>query len=84
MWTSTNDLQLLYGKYWYTFDENQSQKEALLNKLDEMIAEKEYEIDNSWFISKISKIKKLWKLSADRIMTFNGYIPPYWQINEKK
>lgn len=84
LWTSASDLQLLYGKYWFTFDENQSQKESLLKKLDEMIAEKEYEMENSWFISKITKGKNLWKLKEDRATISTGYIPPYWQIGENK
>lgn len=84
LWTSITDLQLLYDKYWYGFDENQTQKEALLKKIDEMIAEKEYEIENSWFISKIIKNKKLWKLKSDKATVSIGYVPPYWQIDEKK
>jgi hypothetical protein len=62
----------------------QSQKEALLKRLDELIAEKEYEIENSGIISKIVKSKKPEELKVDKTTVYLGYIPTYWQIDDKK
>ena len=84
LWTSLEELKLLYAKYWFTYDEKQSQKEALLKKLDELIAEKEYEIENSWIISKIVKSKKSAQLIVDKTSISLGYIPTYRQIDDKK
>ncbi len=84
LWTSIDKLQLIYAKYWFTYDDMQSQKEALLKRLDELIAEKEYEIENSGIISKIVKSKKPEELKVDKTTVYLGYIPTYWQIDDKK
>ena len=79
-----SELKKIYAKYWYIFDDIQSQKEDVLRKINEEIVEIWYEIDGSWFISKILKGRKLWKLEADRKMVLDWYIPPYWQIWDNK
>jgi hypothetical protein len=84
LWTSMQELELLYAKYWFTFDEQERQKDALLKKIGELIAEKEYEIENSLLISKIAKGKQLWNLEVDKKIVSNWYIPTYWQIDENK
>ena len=84
LWTSLDELKLLYEEYWFTYNEKQNQKEALLKKLDELIAEKEYETENSGIISKITKSKKSAQLKVDRTTISLGYVKPYWQIDEKK
>ena len=84
LWTSVEQLQLLYAKYWYIFNESHDQKDEILRKLDESIAEKEYEVENAWFISKMTKWKELSKLKEDREVISYWYIAPYWQIDDKK
>lgn len=83
-WTSMPELELLYAKYWFTFDEQERQKNTLLKKIDELIAEKRYETENSSLISKIVKGKQLWNLEVDKKIVSNWYIPTYWQIDENK
>lgn len=84
LWTSMPELELLYSKYWFTFDEQERHKDALLKKINELIAEKEYEIENSLLISKIAKGKQLWNLEIDKKIVSDWYIPTYWQIDENK
>jgi uncharacterized membrane protein YhaH (DUF805 family) len=84
LWTSMPELELLYAKYWFTFDEQERQKNALLKKIEELIAEKGYEIENSSLISKIIKGKQLWNLEVDKKIVSDWYIPTYWQIDENK
>lgn len=81
LWTPIQELQLLYARYWFIYNENHNQKEDLLRKIDEEIAVKEHEIENSWFISKNIKGFQLWNLKKDRKSASDGYIPPYWEIN---
>ena len=82
--TSLDDLKLLYGIYWFTFNENHDQKDDVLRKLDQLIAEKEYEVENASFISKMKKRKELSKLKEDREVISYWYVAPYWQIDDKK
>lgn len=84
LWTSLDELILLYAKYWFTYDDRQSQKEALLNKLDELITENDYEIENSSIVSRITKTKKSAELKTDKATISLGYITPCWQIDENK
>lgn len=84
LWTSISELQSLYTKYWFTFDENNNKKEELLRKIDESIAEKKYEIENSRLLSKITKGHQLWNLEADRKIVNDWYIAPYRQIDDNK
>lgn len=84
LWTPITKLQLLYAEYWFTFDEKQSHKEDVLRKIDEAIAEKEYEVENSWLFSKITKGYKLWNLKTDRKTVEEWYVLPYWQVDNNK
>lgn len=83
-WTSVSDLQLAYATYWFIFDINQTQKIDVLKKIDESIAEKEYEIENSWLFSKGTKWRELSILKKNRKIIEEWYISPYWQIDDKK
>ena len=84
LWTSLDELESLYAKYWFTYDEKQGQKEDFLRRLDELIAEKEYELENSWIFSKIAKAKKCAELKVDKTTISLWFIQPYWQIDDKK
>ena len=83
-WTSIKDLQLLYAKYWFPFNEGQNPKEEVLRKIDESISEKEYEAENSWFISKMMKNRNIWNLRKDREKVSEWYIPTFWQVDGNK
>ena len=82
--TSIPELELLYTKYWFVFNEKQNQKEDILRVIDEKITETEYEIENSRILSKIIKWKNLWNLKIERKIISDWYIQTYWQIDENK
>lgn len=49
-WISKEDYRLIYTSYGFDFDEKY--KNDVLRKIDEDIANKEYDAENSWFLSK--------------------------------
>jgi hypothetical protein len=84
LWTSLDKLKLLYWMYWFTFNENHDQKDDVLRKIDQSISEKEYEVENASFISKIKRWKELSKLKEDREIVSYWYVAPYREIDDKK
>jgi hypothetical protein len=79
-WTSVKELKELYESYWFHYDENQTQKKEILQEIDRLIAETQYEIDNWGFLGNISRKRKLAATKEDRVKIEYWYISPYWQV----
>ena len=79
-WTSTDELKEIYKSYWFHYDENQTQKKEVLQEIDRIIAETQYEIDNWGFLGNISRKRNLAATKEDREKVEYWYIPPYWQV----
>ena len=79
-WALPSDLYLIYMKYWYTYDEHQSQKSEVLRKIEELKSENE----NKSFIYKLFFKNKFNNLEKDRKAIEEWFIHPYWEINWKR
>lgn len=79
-WTPIRELEELYEYYGFHYDENQTQKREILQEIDRIASEKQYEVDNWRFFKRISAKSSLSKVKEDRKKVEFWYIPPYWQV----
>ena len=83
-WTSESDLKKIYSEHWFVYDENQSQKKELLNRLEGEISKIDYDIKNSWIIKWLKLNKDLDKLIKEKWIIESWNIPQYWEVNYNK
>ena len=84
LWTSESDLKKIYNKYWFTYDENQSQQKDLLNFLEWEISKINCEIQNSSFFNGLILNKDLDKLIKEKWIIESWNIPQYWEVDWNK
>ena len=83
-WTSHEELKETYKSYWFHYDEDQTKKREILQEIDRIIAETQFEIDNWGFFGNISRKRNLAATKEDREKVEYWYIPPYWQVEWNK
>ena len=83
-WTSHEELKEIYKSYWFHYDEDQTKKREILQEIDRIIAETQFEIDNWGFLGNISRKRNLAATKEDREKVEYWYIPPYWQVEWNK
>lgn len=83
-WTPISKIKELYKSYWYEYNENETHKQDVLREYDKRIAEKEFEVENGWFLKKL--ITKWWlvQMKWQKEIIEKEYEPQYREVNWKR
>jgi hypothetical protein len=83
-WTSISVLKNLYNKYWFEFDENETQKQDVLREYDRRMSEKKFEAENGSFFKKLNAKWELLFTKGERETIEKWYEPEYREVNWKR
>ena len=84
-WVSKETLSKIYNKFWYDYDDNETNKNLVLREYDKNIEEINYKREHWWLFEKIVNSWKLYiAKTLDRSVIEKWYIPPYLQVWDVK
>lgn len=84
-WVSKETLSKIYNKFWYDYDDNETNKNLVLREYDKNIEEINYKREHWWLFEKIVNSWKLYiARTLDRSVIEKWYIPPYLQVWDVK